>query len=210
MTFLFKKSNRDFLAVTFSMILCSCINDYQSDPFPPLDEQNVISMILQENGILVDNIRNKLHIGYRQWPDDDQEESYEILIDDTSIHTLVLTETINRLQKSDYFRGMNIAYGVAMQIDSINIKADSVIIMPNLDLGQCNLTHLPPEIGKIRTQSLDISWNKGLILPKEITHMDSMPQPYEMLDVDFDQTWTAETFDSLPAWAKGWLGKHNL
>ncbi len=210
MMFLFKQIILASVFFMMSMGMLSCISDYKIEHFPPLNEQNVISEILQENGVYVNNIRNKLLIYYYDWPDDDEEEGYEILIDDTSIHKLVLSATINLLSKSEYFQGMNISYEVAMKIDSIDVRTDSVVLMQKLDLSQCNLTHLPPEIGKIRTMTLDISWNKGLVLPIEITQMDSLPQPYDRLDVDFDQTWTAETFDSLPTWAKDWLGNHNL
>ncbi|MFP4418763.1 MAG: hypothetical protein ACLFSB_15995, partial [Chitinispirillaceae bacterium] len=67
-----------------------------------------------------------------------------------------------------------------------------------------------PEIGKIRTEVLDIGGNEGIILPEEITYMDSLPQPYGAIDVNFSGTWTQETFNSLPQWAQQWLGKHNL
>jgi hypothetical protein len=138
---------------------------------------------------------------------------------------VVLTNTIDSLRQNGIYRFWKSGYGTGSSmvdlefrgikvkcdtLDSIEIISDSVIALERLDLRWCNLIYLPPEIGKIRTKKLDISWNKGIILPVEITQMDSLPQPYNTFDVDFDQTWTAETFETLPEWAKDWLGKHNL
>lgn len=137
----------------------------------------------------------------------------------------VLTNTIDslriygiyRFNKSGYgtgggmvdlpFRGIKVKCDT---LDSIEIITDSVIALQYLDFSWCNISHMPPQIGKIRTRVLDISWNKGLVLPIEITYMDSLPQPYDSLTVRIDQTWTQSSFDSLPEWTKEWLGTHNL
>ena len=137
---------------------------------------------------------------------------------------LVLTNTVDSLRlkgiyrKQEGFSSFTVfdlpCMGVSAKcdtLDSIRIITDSVIVVQHLGLGFSNLNHLPPEIGKIRTECLDLSYNSGLkSLPIEIKQMDSIPQPYVSLDVNCDQTWTNETFDTLPEWTKEWLGKHNL
>jgi len=191
------------------MGMLSCISDYKIEHFPPLNEQNVISEILQENGVYVNNIRNKLLIYYYDWPDDDEEEGYEILIDDTSIHKLVLSATINLLSKSEYFQGMNISYEVAMKIDSIDVRTDSVVLMQKLDLSQCNLTHLPPEIGKMRVSSLDISYNYTTLmtLPDELMQLSESPRYWDTLIVNYD-IGAVNGMVGVSDTLKSWLQRH--
>ncbi len=211
-------SNKSLLSGLVLLVFIGCLNFGPDDPEPPFitdDESELIKAFAVENGypesLPVDNFVEYL---YDDWPNDDRIIDFILTFpaQDSSPRTLVLSDKLTMIGKSlrVAFHSSRTGRVYPAHIDSIEISTDSVIILPSLVLSWCNLTHLPPEIGKIRTKKLDISWNIGLILPEAITKMDSLPQPYETLDVDFDQTWTAETFDSLPKWAKDWLGKHNL
>jgi Leucine-rich repeat (LRR) protein len=207
MKLFFKKA---MLAVVLQLFFLSCISSPPPDePFPPVSEQRIITEILQQNNVSVSNyIREDLIIHHNDWPYEYEETGYQILIDDTSIHKLVLTETINQLNDSRLFLGISVSYGNALFIDSIEIKTDSVIILPGLDISQCNLTHLPPEIGKIRTQSLDVSYNSLKDLPLEVmsvfNHLESGEGLISIMGNPIDKSY----WDSLPDTMQTWLREH--
>ncbi len=60
-------------------------------------------------------------------------------------------------------------------IDSIEIRTDTVIIMPSLDLEHCHLDHLPPEIGKLRVNGLDMTNNYFKNVPDELMELAKPP-----------------------------------
>jgi len=93
-------------------------------------------------------------------------------------------------------------------LDSIKIVTDSVIAVKSLDFEYCNIDHLSPEIGKIRTQELVLSYNRLSGLPIEILQMDSLPQPYDSLDIVKNGMWNNTTYDTLPKEIKDFLNQH--
>ena len=194
------------------LIFVSCISDYDSDSvFPPYYEQLIIKEILEENNISVDYLRDKLLIEYFDWPNDDKEKGYTILFDDTSIHTINLTTTINNLQNSTFFNGINICYRVGGAIiDSINIITDSVIIIPSLDLSYCNLKNLPAQIKKIRVRNLNIRDNHSTLetLPDEMMQLSEPPFYWDTLLIEYDIR-IVEKMDSVSDTLKSWLRSHS-
>ncbi len=202
-----------FVTGMFLYASCNNIINTKREPFLTSEQRTLIRTFATQNGyaesVPLDSFVIYL---YREWPY--QNEIYDFFltfpIQDTIPRTLVLTDVLTQLGKGlrvHYMKGLSGVVRYAY-IDSIEIRTDSVIVLPSLGLQYCNLTHLPPQIAKIRTGALDISWNKGLVLPIEITYMDSLPQPYDSLIVYIDQTWTNETFKELPDWSQEWLGKH--
>jgi len=108
---------------------------------------------------------------------------------------IVLTNTIDSLRIHGVYRKNTYGYGnsrgmvdldcmgiaaisIDDTLDSICIITDSVIIMPKLGLGFSNLTHLPPEIGKLRLQALDITYNDITTLPIEVMQLLDPPNYY--------------------------------
>ena len=104
---------------------------------------------------------------------------------------VILTNTIDSLRNNGTYRFEKASYGdgrgmvdlnfcgikiKCSNLDSIEIRTDSVIVIPSLSLSDCNLTHLPPEIGKIRTEGLDLSYNNLKELPLEVMSVfDHLP-----------------------------------
>lgn len=99
------------------------------------------------------------------------------------------------------FLGINVECDT---LDSIRINTGTVICLGLLDLGKCNLTHLPPEIGKVRVQSLDLTNNNLTTLPLEIMQLLDPPKCYSYTVID----WSSQknfSFNSLPDTLKNWF-----
>ena len=195
------KSVKYMLIVTSLLFFGGCLN-FMGDagkPFLSNEEQNIISEILKENGINAGkDVFDYLVIDYTEFTN--HETSYEIIIDNPNISTIVLSTTINKLKNSKFFQGINFAYGIGMSIDSVEIRTDSVIILPFLGLSQCNLTHLPTEIGKIRTKKLDISDNHLTTLPLEIMNILNEPKPFKATSISMDGLLHDSLPDTLLTW----------
>jgi hypothetical protein len=99
-------------------------------------------------------------------------------------------------------------------IDSIEIRTDSVIVLPSLGLQYCHLTHLPPQIGeKIRVQSFDIGYNYKTLtsLPDELMQLSQPPEYWDTLIVKYDAgAVNAMSPDSVSDSLKSWLKKHSV
>lgn len=197
------------------LLICGCFNPEDPDtPFITGTQWKLIkAFVLENNYPESSDLDDFVQYLYKEWPDDDEIRDFILTfpVQDTMPRTLILSDVLTKIGKTLRVYHSPSSGGVyPAYIDSIEIRTDSVIIIPSLSLEDCHLTHLPPQIGKIRTRVLDIGWNKGLVLPIEITQMDSLPQPYDSLSVRSDQTWTQASFDSLPEWTKEWLSTHNL
>lgn len=138
----------------------------------------------------------------------------EIFVEDK----VVLTNTIDSLKDGIYrfettpYNGPGgIVYlkfnGIAVRsskLDSIEIRTDSVIVTPYLSLGDCNLTHLPPEIGKIRTAELGLSYNCLKELPLEIMQILDPPKCFKYTSISMNGLPNLK-HDSLPDTLKDWF-----
>ncbi len=136
---------------------------------------------------------------------------------------IVLTNTIDSLRLYGIYReNMGKYYGstggmidlrlsgirvICDTLDSICIFTDSIISLPSIYLGS-NLTHLPPEIGKLRVSSLDVSYNKIKDLPLEIMSIFSH-LPDSSGDIDcMDNPITQQYWDSIPDTLRNWIKIH--
>lgn len=110
---------------------------------------------------------------YKEWPNETVRKDYFLTFpkQNTLPRTLVLSDVLTSIGKSLRVHYQPAPYGGSIYsayIDSIEIRTDSVVILPALSLSDCNITHLPPEIGKLRLNNLDISYNKIKDLPLEL------------------------------------------
>ena len=132
---------------------------------------------------------------------------------------VVLTNYIDSLRNNGVYRFWKSGYGTGSSVvdlefrgikikcdtlDSIKIMTDAVIALETLDMSWCNLTRLPPEIGKIRTQSLDISENRMSQLPMEIMQLLAPPQYYPYTRINLNGLPNLK-FDSLPDTLQDWF-----
>ena len=130
---------------------------------------------------------------------------------------LVLTNTVDSLRlkgiyrKQEGFSSFTVfdlpCMGVSAKcdtLDSIRIITDSVIVVQHLGLGFSNLNHLPPEIGKIRTEYLDLSYNNLKELPLEVMQLLDPPQYYKYTSININGLPNLK-YDSLPDTLKYWF-----
>ena len=191
------------------LFFAGCFN-YGNDPEPPFineEQRALIKAFAAENGYPESSpIDNFVEYLYDEWPDDDEIIDFLLTFpkQDTIPRTLVLSDILTALGKTLRVYYNDRGYVYPAYIDSVEIRTDSVIILPSLDLEDCNLTHLPPEIGKIRTQSLDISENRMSQLPMEIMQLLAPPQyyPYTMINLNGLPNLK---FDSLPDTLQDWF-----
>ena len=130
---------------------------------------------------------------------------------------LVLTNTVDSLRlkgiyrKQEGFSSFTVfdlpCMGISAKcdtLDSIRIITDSVIVVQHLGLGFSNLNHLPPEIGKIRTEYLDLSYNNLKELPLEVMQLLDPPQYYKYTSININGLPNLK-YDSLPDTLKYWF-----
>ncbi|MCU0610039.1 MAG: hypothetical protein MUF22_09780 [Chitinispirillaceae bacterium] len=149
---------------------------------------------------------------YYPWPDDDKIKDFILTfpIQDSIPRTLVLPEILTAIGKSLRVNFSDPRTGRVYPafIDSIEIKTDSVIILPSLSLEDCHLTHLPASINKIRTRSLNIGYNYRtlLSLPDELMDLEKPPVYWDSLFVRFDYgAVNSMNSDSVSDTLKAWL-----
>ena len=137
---------------------------------------------------------------------------------------LVLTNTVDSLRlkgiyrKQEGFSSFTVfdlpCMGISAKcdtLDSIRIITDSVIVVQHLGLGFSNLNHLPPEIGKIRTEYLDLSYNYKTLkyLPDELMQISGPPFHFDTLIVKYDMgAVRGMSSESVSDSLKNWLLKH--
>jgi hypothetical protein len=206
------------LPVVICAIFCRCLTNVEPEQngFTP-EAQVYVDKILKENKITkwdVNVVWNTSSgglsnpIGYK----------LVLVVDDTVILTNALDSMrlngIYRFDKSGggtgggmvslRFVGLNIE---SFSLDSIRIITDTVICMEHLDLGSCNLTHLPSEIGKIRVNSLDISSNHIKDLPLEIMSIFSHLPTGGSISITGNPI-DMGYWDSIPDTLQNWLRAH--
>jgi len=120
---------------------------------------------------------------------------------------VVLTNTIDSLRIYGVYHESNTRQtgflGIAIKSDTLNtikIFTDDVIAVQSLGLGQCNITTIPPEIGKIRTQSLALEGNNIVDVPNEITQLLDGPQIYPYTTIRMDRSFYEALSDTLKIW----------
>jgi hypothetical protein len=188
------------------------IFNIDKEPFLTSEQRTLIRTFATQNGyaetVPLDSFVIYL---YREWPY--QSVIYDFYltfpVQDTVPRTLVLTDVLTQIGKG--LRVYHAEGGVVhpAYIDSIEIRTDSVIVVPWLDLEDCHLTHLPPQIGeKIRTKALDISFNNITYLPLEImnifSHLPADSGKIKIMSTPIDKSY----WDSLPDTLKNWLRLH--
>ena len=134
-------SKKTFFHFLITFVICGCL--YQDVPEPPFisDEQwQLIKVFVLENNypesVDLDNFVQYL---YEEWPYEDKIRDFILTfpIQDTTPRTLVLTDVLTQIGKT-----LRVSYHdprtgsvYPAYIDSIDIRTDSVIIIPSLDLG---------------------------------------------------------------------------
>jgi hypothetical protein len=167
-----------FWGVILFNISCDLINNHK-EPFLNDEQRALIQEFALENGYPESvPVNNFVEYLYEDWPYEYEIRDFLLTfpVQDTVPRTLVLTDILTKIGKSlrVYHSDRGIIHPA--YIDSIEIRTDSVIVIPSLSLSDCNLTHLPPEIGKIRTEGLDLSYNNLKELPLEVMSVfDHLP-----------------------------------
>src|SRR5690554_2823004 len=195
-----------FWGVILFNISCDLINNHK-EPFLNDEQRALIQEFAIENGypesVPVDNFVEYL---YEDWPYEYEIRDFLLTfpVQDTVPRTLVLTDILTKIGKSlrVYHSDRGIIHPA--YIDSIEIRTDSVIVIPSLSLSDCNLTHLPPEIGKIRTEGLDLSYNNLKELPLEVMQLLDPPQYYKYTSININGLPNLK-YDSLPDTLKYWF-----
>ena len=116
-------------------------------------------------------------------------------------NTMVLTDDINGLKKSLLFEG-KIYTPFSTIIDSIVIKTDSIIYIPErLSAGE-HLLKVPKNINRIRTPVLFFQDNRLTTLPEEIMELTSPPFPYDTfyINIEGNSIDTTTISDTLDKW----------
>jgi hypothetical protein len=202
-----------FWGVILFNISCDLINNHK-EPFLNDEQRALIQEFAIENGypesVPVDNFVEYL---YEDWPYEYEIRDFLLTfpVQDTVPRTLVLTDILTKIGKSlrVYHSDRGIIHPA--YIDSIEIRTDSVIILPSLSLMNCNLTHLPPEIGKIRTEALNLSNNYKTLkyLPDELMQISGPPYYFDTLIVKYDMgAVRGMSSESVSDSLKNWLLKH--
>jgi hypothetical protein len=138
---------------------------------------------------------------------------------------IVLTNTIDNLRLNGIYKESRRKYhgagggmkelpfmGITIKcdtLDSIKIVTDSVLKMPSLGLGSCNLMYLPTLIGKLKVNALDLNDNHLKELPFEVMSIfDHLPQDNGKINVS-DNPISQNYWDSVPDTLQKWLKKHD-
>lgn len=193
-------------------VFCSPVG-YESDPpFITEEQRKLIRIFASENGypntIPIDSFVEYL---YYSWPNENSIKDFMLTFpaQDSTPKKLLLSDVLTQLGKTlrvhyhDRFTG-NI---YAAFIDSIEIKTDSVIILPSLDLEHCHLCCLPKEIGNVRVNGLDISNNNFLKIPDELMELANPPIHWDTLIIKYDVRYV-NNLEGVSDTLKSWLNKH--
>jgi len=194
-------------------ICCSPIGYQPEKPFITDDQRVLIRSFAAENGysdtIPVDSFVEYL---YYAWPNENDIKDFLLTfpIQDSTPRKLVLSDVLTKLGKSLRVHYYNRFTGNIYPafIDSIEIKTDSVIVMPSIDLEHCHLSSLPAKIKKLRLYGLDISNNYFTKLPDELMGLTEAPIHWDTLIIKYDIRYVnnlEEVSDTL----KNWLKKHS-
>lgn len=190
------------------LTLPSCWEDW--DPPSHLTDEEVegVKEFASDNGYPEkSSYMNFYTFEYRDWPYEHIVTGFYVNLprfDDTIARTLVLNDGLTKVGKKLQLYRNN---GGTPYIGEIVVKTDSVIILPELDLGYCNLDSLPNDIGKIRTAKLIIDENPNIkTLPLGIMDMLKEPQPYKSTNIVRGQKSNPHLhYDSLPDTLRDWF-----
>jgi len=204
-----------YLIIVVSIFYVNCTNsdEWEKQRFTS-EAQVYIDRILKENNTTEYNVDVSYNSSLGAY-------GYHLgLIIDKQI---VITSTIDSLRlhgtyrydKNTYLNGGELVdasfWGISAEcdtLDSIQIITDSVIVLRDLILGDCNLTHVPPEIGKMRVNSLNISCNQIKDLPLEIMSIfNHLTNDSGTININ-DSPITQEYWDSIPDTLRNWLLEH--
>ncbi len=190
---------------------CQILPPYQSNDIVISDHEKVlIRKFAVENGypenMAIDSF---VRYVYKEWPNESVRKDFFLTFpkQNTTPRKLDLSDVLTSLGKSLRVHYEPAPYGGIVYdayIDSIEVRTDSVIILPSLSLSDCNLTHLPKEIGKLRVQTLSIEYNNLTTLPLDIMQLLSPPKyyPYTSILLSGQKNFN---FDSLPDTLKNWF-----
>jgi len=207
------------ILMTFIIIIViNCTFDFEPEP-PFITEkqwQLIKAIALENNYPESSDLDGFVQYLYEEWPDDDKIRDFILTfpVQDTTVpRTLVLSDILTQIGKT-----LRVAYHdprtgnvYPARIDSTEIRTDSVIIIPSINLSDCNLKHLPPQIGKIRTGAPDISYNYKTLqsIPDELMQLSSPPFYWDTLKVKYDYgAVNAMNPDIVSDTLKNWLKEH--
>jgi hypothetical protein len=208
---LHSKWNNTLLAI-IGILLNGCITNENSssENFITDGQKTLIRTFAIENGypstMALDSF---IRYEYYDWPYDADIKDFFLTFpkQDATPRTLVLSDVLTKIGKGLRVHYEPAPYGGTIYqayIDSIEVRTDSVIVLPGLNLSDCGLTHLPPEIGKMRVKSLDITYNNLTTLPLEIMQLLDPPKYFSYTIMDWSGSKDFK-FDSLPDTLKNWF-----
>ena len=195
---------------------CQILPPYQSNDIVISDHEKVlIRKFAMENGYSEKMpIDSFVRYVYKAWPNESVRKDFFLTFpkQDTIPRTLVLSDVLTSLGKSLRVHYEPAPYGGSIYsayIDSIELRTDSVIILPGISLSDCNLTHLPKEIGKLRIKSLDIGYNYKTLksLPDELMQLSEPPFYWDSLTINYDMG-AVKSMENVSDSLKNWLVKH--
>jgi hypothetical protein len=202
--------------VFIAFLFVGCFDDVSEPPFITDAQWELIRTVARENNFPESTSRDSfVDYIYDEWPNEYRIKDFILTFpiqDKNKPRKLVLSDVLTKIGKplrvfyTNRFSGIYPAF-----IDSIEIRTDSVIIIPGLSLSDCNLTHLPPQIGKLRTRGLSIEYNYQTLrsLPNELMQLTDPPKYWDTLTVKYDIGGVnAMNSDSVSDTLKSWLKSH--
>lgn len=200
---------KNLLFLSFTLTLCGCIDEEPERKKGFNDRANYfLKKIMEENPAASYEVVLDKHYG--------KEDGIYKYASGYSLKLLVgsmvvLSNNIDSLREQGIYYESTSSHtemelkllGITVQsdnLDTVQIVTDSVIMLPSLELGLCNLSQIPAEIGQLRVQRLDLRSNPHLTtLPIEISNMLEPPKYYPYTEIWFDFP-----LDSLPTDLKTW------
>jgi hypothetical protein len=211
-------SRSNLLVVAFiAFLFGGCFDDVTEPPFITDAQWELIKTVVRENNFPESTpLYSFVVYIYDEWPNEYRIKDFFLTFpiqDENKPRKLVLSDVLTKIGKPLRIRYDDPRTGSVYpaNIDSIEIRTDSVIIIPGLSLSFCKLTHLPPQIGKIRTKTLGIEWNYQTLrsLPNELMQMTDPPKYWDSLKVTYEiRIINAMNSDSVSDTLKSWLKSH--
>lgn len=153
---------------------------YESTVYPILDstDTDLVRKILRENGIDVPDAEFVEPYLNFLGTDGGFYNQFTLPFPVEGRDSLVLTDHFSAL--SEKYRGMTIpgSENSAGPIKRVVIHTDSVLILPSLDLSHQQLTALPEGVDLLRTESLDLSFNRIDTISEDIMGLTRYPLIY--------------------------------
>jgi hypothetical protein len=211
-------SRSNLLVVAFiAFLFGGCFDDTTEPPFITDAQWEMIKTVVRENNFPESTpLYSFVVYIYDEWPNEYRIKDFFLnfpIQDKNKPRNLVLSDVLTKIGKTlrIYYDDPRTGSVYPAFIDSIEIRTDSVIIIPCLDLRFCNLTNLPQQIGKIRTSLLAIGYNYQTLrsLPNELMQLTDPPKYWDTLKIKYDiGAVNAMNSDSVSDTLKGWLRRH--